>query len=315
MFGIEELKENIEITNTTVECPVKDCVEKVEKQQRNDIKTEKRFLCQIHNIYITPTTFLYKNELDNILWDYELLYKIKEVKRESRFFHDNSEDAVTWNIIRFLEKNNLVNSILGSILKIPIQSPEIIYWSYSQKEKDSWSMLNEARTEFGERIRRSSEPDIIIKTDSALLFIEAKLTSGNNTSSRSNPKKYLTGGKNWFQNVFTSNYDTIVRLEKKYELMRFWLLGTWIADQHNLDFYLINLVLSEQEKDIEEIFNRLIRTNENRKFIRITWEDIYLEILNNELPGSDKEKMINYFQNKTIGYKYGRIRRAFSIPK
>ena len=239
------------------------------------------------------------------------------MKRESRIARDNSEDAVTWNIFRFLERNSLVESIFNSILGIPLQSSEIIYWSYSQKESSSWPILNKARKEFGERIRRGSEPDIIVKTDSSLLFIEAKLTAGNETvpSNLSNSKKYETGGDNWFSKVFTSDYETIAIDEKKYELLRFWLLGTWIANQYKLDFYLVNLVLSEREKEIKEIFNKHLRINKRMKFIRIAWEDIYQKILNNRLSGMDKDVITHYFRNKTIGYDGNRrLQRAFSIP-
>jgi len=159
---------------------------------------------------------------------------------------------------RFLERNNLVEPILGSIIGSTLKSSEIIYWSYCQKENTDWSELNKAREEFGEEIKRSSEPDIIIKTDNTLFFIEAKLTAGNETipSDTSNSKKYETGGDNWFSKVFKSDYKTVAISERKYELMRFWLLGTRLAQQQDLDFYLVNLVLSEREKDIETIFKR-----------------------------------------------------------
>jgi len=320
MLGMEELKESIEITDTTVECPVKGCSEKVERQ-RKVFKREERFKCSKHNIYISPSTFEYQSELDNLLWknkvDLDLLERIKKVKRESRIARDNSEDAVTWNVFRFLERNNLVEMILNSIIGVTLKSSEVIYWSYSQKENYSWSELNKARKEFGEEIKRSSEPDIIIKTDNTLLFIEAKLTAGNETipSDTSNSKKYETGSDNWLSKVLKSDYKTVAIFEKKYELLRFWLLGTWIAKQQDLDFYLVNLVLSEREKDIEVIFKRHLYENQRRKFIRITWEDIYQQILNNNLSGIDKDTMIRYFKNKTIGYDgNGKLQRAFSIP-
>jgi len=317
---MEELKESIEITETTVECPVKGCSEKVERQ-REVFKREERFKCPEHNIYISPSIFEYQSELDNLLWkdkaDLDLFKKIKTVKRESRIARDNSEDAVTWNVFRFMERNNLVEmTTLSSILGGTLKSSEVIYWSYSQKENSSWFELNKAREEFGEEIRRSSEPDIIIKTDNTLLFIEAKLTAGNEKipSDMSNFKKYETGGNNWFSKVFKSDYKTVAIIEKKYELLRFWLLGAWIAKQQDLDFYLVNLVLSEREKDIKAIFKRHLYENQRRKFIRITWEDIYQQILNSSLSGIDKDIMIKYFRNKTIGYDgNGRLQRAFSI--
>ena len=319
MLGMEELKESIEITETTVECPVKGCCEKVERQ-RGVFKREERFKCPKHRIYISPTTFEYPSETDNVLWkekaDIDLFNQIKTVKRESRIARDNSEDAVTWNVFRFLERNNLVESTLSSIIGSLLNSSEVIYWSYSQRENSSYSGLNNAREEFGEEIRTSSEPDIIIKTDNALFFIEAKLTAGNETvpSDISNSKKYETGGDNWFSKVFRSDYKTVAIVEKKYELSRFWLLGSWMANQQELDFYLINLVLSEREADIERIFKRHINESPRRKFLRVTWEDIYQHILNSD-SSRDKDIMIRYFKNKTLGYDgNGKLQRAFSIP-
>lgn len=318
MFGLEELKDRIEITGKTVECPVKGYSAKVERQ-RKVFKREERFKCPEYNIYISPSTFEYENELDNLLWkdtnDLDLFRKIMRVKRESRIARDNSEDAVTWNVFRFLEKNNLIEMVLSSLIGVTLRSSEIMYWSYCQRENSSWSELNKAREKFGEEKKRGSEPDIIVKTDNALLFIEAKLTAGNETipSDKSNSKKYEIGGDGWFSKVFKSDYRTVAIAEKKYELLRFWLLGTWIAKQQNLDFCLANLVLSKQEKEIETIFKRHLCENQRMKFIRITWEAIYQQILNSSLSGTDKDRMIEYFKNKTIGYDdNGRLQCAFN---
>jgi len=270
---------------------------------------------------VSPSTFEYEDAYDNLLWkdseDKILLDNIKKVKRESRrLTRERSEDAISWNVFRYLEKHDLIPSFLRLVTTNHGDSSEVIYWSYSQKEKSRWSVLDRAREEFGEEIKRSSEPDIIIRTSKALFFIEAKLTAGNKTkpSDEHNHKKYESGGDKWFSTVFKSTYDTIAITEKKYELMRFWLLGTWMANQLGLDFFLVNLVLSEREKDIESTFRIHIKENPKRKFIRITWEDIYQLILTNSL-GKDRSMMINYFETKTIGYdQNGQLQKAFTIP-
>ncbi len=152
MFGLKELKPSIEKTKTSVECPVKDCSEKVERQ-RKVFKKEDRFKCPKHNIFISPSTFEYPIELDNLLWkerpDLELLEKIRTVKRESRMARDNSEDAVTWNVFRFLERNKLLSGLLAKLRSLPVKTPEIIYWSYSQSQQNAWARLLNARVEFG----------------------------------------------------------------------------------------------------------------------------------------------------------------------
>jgi hypothetical protein len=314
------LKDEIEITQARVECPVKGCFEKIERQRRT-FKREDRFKCPEHKIYISLSTFEYENEEDNLLWketsDTDLLRRIKAVKRESRMARDNSEDAVTWNVFRFLERNNLVSSVIGELAVSPVENPEVIYWSYYQKENTGWSELNKAREEFGERLERGSEPDIIIKSDNALFFIEAKLTAGNETvpSDKSSSKKYETGGDNWFSRVFKSDFKRVAIEEQKYELLRLWLLGTWTAKQQGLNFYLVNLVLSRKDEKIETLFKAHIHENEGMRFIRLSWEDIYQQILTGALSGTNKDLMIQYFRNKTIGYdKKGTLQRAFSVP-
>jgi hypothetical protein len=317
-FIMYPLKESIKIDEERVECPVDGCNEFV-KRQRDHFKRAKEFKCPKHDIFISPSTFEYKNELNNLLWhedeDVALLKGIKTVKRESRMARERSEDAVSWNVFRYLEKNELIGTVFGGLLGIALPSPEIIYWSYNQKENSSWTTLNRARNEFGEQLNRSSEPDIIVYSDSALLFIEAKLTASNKTSpsGSANLKAYTFGADSWFTKVFESD-DKVVIKARKYELMRFWLLGTWMAKQLGLDFYLVNLVRAGFEEDIEKAFGEHIVQDERRKFKRITWEDIYRAIGDLALSNSSADLMLDYFRNKTLGYDtHGKLQKAFDL--
>lgn len=318
MFGKNELKSNIKTTEDTVECPVKECRHEV-RRQRNTFRSDDIFKCPDHNIYISPSTFEYEDCSSNLLWtdaeDISLLNKIMKVKRESRMERDNSEDALSWNVFRYIERNNLF-SIIPKLLKITDFTPaKIIYWSYCQEEKKSWSLLNKARLKFGETIARGSEPDIIIITNKELFFIEAKYMSGNVTCPSSGTKSnhYTKGGNKWFDEIFSSEYQTIAEIEKKYELMRFWLIGSWIAKTLSLDFYLVNLVLSGREKNIERVFRSHIIKHENRCFVRMTWEDIYRHIIETESSKEEKDKIIEYFKNKTMGYTGGKLKKTFDV--
>lgn len=319
MYGLKELKKNIKIEKESVECPVKDCTVIVQRQKRF-FKREQKYQCTNHRIFISPTTFEYETEQENLLWydnkDKQLYEEIKKVKRESRIARDNSEDALTWNVMRFLDRQGLLTDFLSQLSNKEINQAELILWSYSPKEKSGWTLLNQARIEFGETISRGSEPDIIIRTNNVLYFIEAKLTAKNETtpSQLQNRKKYETGGNNLFQRVFKSNYETVAEKEEKYELMRFWLLGSWIAKQLKVDFEFYSLVKKSRDSEIETSFgNHIIQTTE-RKFSRLTWEQIYDAI--NKLFPDNKEKLLmtEYFQNKTIGYNSaGVIRKAFDV--
>lgn len=107
MFGLKDLKPIITVKEDSVECPVKNCTKKVARQ-RKSFKTSNEFMCPDHRIYISPSTFEYKDMFDNLLWDEQtdrnLLNRIIGTKRENRFARDNSEDALTWNVFRFLER-------------------------------------------------------------------------------------------------------------------------------------------------------------------------------------------------------------------
>jgi len=321
MFSLEELKNTIEITETTTECPVRDCTETV-LRQRGHFKRLEEFKCPRHNIYISPSTFEYENELDNILWkdeiDLDLLRRIRKVKRESRIARDNSEDAVSWNVFNFLEKVKMLSGYLSDLTKNPVENPEVVYWSYSQSEQAIWAPLQEARKEFETRPESGSEPDLIVKSDSTLFFVEPKLTASDSTVPQSrNPLvrvKYETGGNKSYSKVVSSDFETVAVTEKKYELLRFWLIGSWIAHCIGLDFYLVNLVRSEKERDIERTFRKHIKESQRRRFLRVAWEDVYQFISNSKPRTTEMNRMIKYFQNKTVGYdKNGKLQKAFAI--
>lgn len=192
--------------------------------------------------------------------DKKLFKEILKVKRESRIARDNSEDALTWNVMRFLDRQNLLKDFLTQLSKKEIKETELILWSYSPKEKSNWSLLNKARIEFGETIARGSEPDIIIRTDRVLYFLEAKLTAKNETkpSDLQNRKKYETGGNGLFKQIFKSDYETVAIKEERYELMRYWLLGSWMAKQLKTDFEFYILVMQSREEQIEAEFDKHI---------------------------------------------------------
>ena len=318
MYDIHGLKDQIEITETTVECPVIGCDQKIERQ-RIVFKREDRFKCPEHNIYISPSTFGYQNDMDNMLWtddnDMTLFNQIKQVKRESRIAQDNSEDAVSWNVFRYLERNDLTSAFLQDVLGIDESNTEIIYWSYSQSERGVWSLLKKGREEFELRPSKGSEPDLFIIGEKSLIIIEAKFGAGNITkpSKLYVEDKYVSGGQNWWNEVFHSDFTTLAVQNKRYELARFWLIGSWMAKQYGLDFYLINLTLSDQENDIEQSFKEHIIEDGSRKFKRITWEDIYSFIVDCPLAEPDKNKMLEYYERKSIGYKEGNLLKAFSV--
>ncbi len=306
MYGRSNLKHEILWTNGEVECPVIDCHELV-KRQKEVFRRNPAFRCQDHRIYVSPTTFAYEDYESNWLRvdedERDLWAKVKTEKRESRMDHDNSEDAVTWNSLRYLEREGLLKNLFAHLeLKSDAQD-EVIYWSYSPRENRACQWLIDARAEFGEVRGRDSEPDVILRNPTSLVFVEAKLTATNRTDP-SNPsvtKDYLTGGQNWFRTVFSSSYEEVALRDRLYELMRFWLLGSWIADREGLAFRLVNLVRDGQETDISERFGRHTISTPDRMFIRVVWEDLFRLSSSASVDASDN-LLESYAMEKTLGY-------------
>lgn len=327
MFDATSLKRDITITQSTVECPVIGCKSRVPRQRKR-FQTLEEFKCPVHGIYISQSTFEYHNKLDNILWtdkqDIELLFnQICIFKRESnRIARDNSEDAVTWNVFRYLEKHSL-ERFLSEIAGSSVEDPEIIYWSYCPSEKNIWSELQKARFEFETNPEKGSEPDLIIRSKNALFFIEAKVNANNETTPSSNnsrvEERYTAGGDNWYSKVFNSHYREIAVANRKYELLRFWLLGSWIAYNLNVNFLLVNLVPETKEQNIETVFGKYIipvegTKHQERAFLRLTWEQIYKFILSTKETSLEKQTVLTYLKNKTIGYDSNHnLQKAFAI--
>jgi len=319
MYSMKSLKLSLSVTETHVECPVAGCMQKV-KRQRNVFRTTSDFLCPEHQIFISPSTFEYKDFHDNLLWvsepDLRLLEAIKEVKRESRMARDNSEDALTWNVFRFLERSALLGGWLESIADRPARNPKIKYWSYCPEAKGTWPLLDAARRAFGETPKRDSEPDLIVETNDAIYWIEAKFLSGNETrpSNPNDSKQYVTGGERWFDRVFQSPFGVVAVDKTFYELTRFWLLGSWGAAQGGKRFYLINLVRSQKELAIEREFGGHIIATDDRQFKRATWEEIY-RFVQGSLPSAERSQILEYIEDKSAGYSGLRqIVPAFAIP-
>jgi len=63
-----------------------------------------------------------------------------------------------------------------------------------------------------------------------------------------------------------SDFNAIALKDKKYELVRFWLLGTWLAEQEGLEFRLVNLTRSEKGKTSLLYLEKHIVQSQQRMF-------------------------------------------------
>ncbi|MBH0161838.1 hypothetical protein [Fictibacillus sp. 26RED30] len=316
MYNRTTLKEKVSQTAEWIECPVLNCKHQVPRQKKT-FKTTDDYLCPTHNIFLSPTTFEYTDYTMNLLSkspeDIQLLRTILKKKRENRLARNNSEDAVTWNMFRYLETSNQLEKYLESIGIHNALNPKIHYWCYDKESQNAYPLLLKARSTFGEKPSSGSEPDLLIETEDAIIVIECKTGSSNNTiPSRAEVEKLYTEADNWFfTKVFNAGFYTIAIQEKKYELLRFWLLGLWMAKQKKKEFYLINLVRKVKERNIEREFGKHL-TSGMGTFKRTTWEEMYHFIKRSSSP--NRNIALHYLENQTIGYtSSGNIKMGYRL--
>ncbi|WP_416729766.1 hypothetical protein [Fictibacillus sp. JL2B1089] len=201
----------------------------------------------------------------------------------------------------FRYQSNLLEGYLDSLGVHNAENPNIYYWCYDTKFNKLYDSLVKASNTFGEKLTRGREPDILIETDEAIILLVCKTESGNSTTtSQTDMEKFYTEADNWFfTRVFNAGFYTIAIKGKKYELLRYWLLGLWVAKQKKKELYLFNLVLEEKERHIEHEFGKYLIPG-NGTFKRTTWEKMYHFIKKSSSP--NRNIALDYLENQTLGY-------------
>ncbi len=253
MYDSRTLKPRIEFDEATVECPVLGCKHRVVRQ-RKTFRREEQFRCPEHDIYISASTYDHGAYTDNLLSsdadDRALLHRLLDQKRETeQLGRERSEDALTFNVIRALERSDLLNSVLSSIVGRQVTGAVPSYWSLNSETGQPDSRLAEARDAFREVEARGTEPDVLIDSDDTLFLIEAKLGSKNETTPthESSLHTYTVAVDGWYSKVFSSDAKTVAVEQALYQLMRLWLLGTWMAKQAGKRFVLVSLCAAAGE--------------------------------------------------------------------
>ncbi|WP_048438821.1 hypothetical protein [Caenimonas sp. SL110] len=320
MFGITDLKPSRPLDGNFVACPVLGCQVEVPVQHRT-FKAKPTFLCPAHRIYIGRSTFEYQSDNDNLLWTsaagLALLARIEGVKRESRMARERSEDALSWNVFRHLELSGRLGSWVASLTGAAAVAPRIHYWSFDDLTGATWEPLARARGAFGEVDGRGSEPDLIISTADTHIWVEAKFGSTNNTRPSDEggaEARYTEGAANWYARAVKSPFQAVAIHHRRYELLRLWLLGSWVAAQDGKRFELVNLVRHGSEEGVLAFAKEHFEQSPTRRMHRVTWESVCAFISSADGRTPEDDALLGYMRDKTLGYSpAGKIVRAFAV--
>ena len=116
--------------------------------------------------------------------------------------------------------------------------------------------------------------------------------------------------------MFSGTPQSIAVEEKLYQLMRCWLLGSWMAKEAGKRFVLVNLVARASDASVPSRFGAHIVASEERRFVRATWEGIRELIRGHVSLTADSRTtaLVAYLDYKSLGYdSRGRLRTAFAM--
>lgn len=278
-------------------CPVRECDTPPLREGEGSAE-----FCKDHGLYLHSKTFRYDRPTRNILFDKDYFNKYvlrNPLKAEShRFDHENSEDAVTWNVFSCLARNRCLAGLLSDLSGRRIDGePELYLWGLridldSAAAPEQFTTLDSARQIFERGIRRMhTEPDIMLHAPGqALMLIEAKFIS-KNTLAEGSPNNDEEGEKPRSAQGILRRYSAGKLPASTLEvppttspfysqLYRNLVFAIWMANNLGVDWRLVNLVSRQQahlrnDPDPTPFMHSVLPAASRQRFRRYTWEELY----------------------------------------
>lgn len=201
-------------------------------------------------------------------------------KKHEKFASENSEDAVTWTVFRYLQASGLLAHVAHEVTLAGTRRKgdgALLLWGVPIPVNDPRGVGIRAEIErlleaIGERSNRFSEPDVLIDFDvCGLVVVEVKYRSGNDWKD----PRY----RGW--PTYTRNTDAFIDSDRLvatrcYELARYWRLGWDLAGER--PFTLLNLgppslFVGPEGKRLDQ-FEACLPVHPTRRFMRVTWDQL-----------------------------------------
>lgn len=320
MFGVSVLKPRLDAGASDVCCPVRGCGYRVPLQPAL-FRATAEYRCPLHRIYVAASTFAYEREADNLLWtredDLALLNGGRRRGWDLGLARENSERAVTWNVFRWLEVSGALPGLLEHALGRGVATAHVTYWGYSPEREGVYMPLLRARNAFEEEDADATEPTVLIDTDDTLILVDPRM--GPTTETSQTPvgwERYERGGKGWSNRVFAGAVREAAGDKGPFELLKLWLLGSYMAELAGKAFVLLHMTPVWSGAPLLAKLRPQFVSDPTREARSLTWEGTY-EYIAAEYPGArDVQAVLTYFREKSAGYGAdGRLRRAFAVPE
>jgi hypothetical protein len=238
-----------------------------------------------------------------------------------RFNQENSEDALSWNVFRSLQRVGCLRRVAQLItgLDIPVE-PQLYLWglSLSDNHFEPWDLLIAARERFEANLpikRPMTEPDIALHLPGKyLILIEAKFTSPNSFYADGPRKDAVSLTKAELIDLYWN--EALVTLDRNkarvasrvhYQLWRNLVFAESMThiEGSSTPAYLASLTRQGQEQESCAEFAALVRQPYKGHFQHVCWEQLIKEYCPNDDSLSALRK---YAESKTA-----KLRPAFQL--
>lgn len=323
MYGISTLKTRREVTAAGVACPVRGCLHLVPPQP-GVLRLTPEFKCPLHKVYISESALAYEKETDNLLWtdraSLELLRAVRGERPAPWLGVETSDDALLWNVFRWFDMNRLLPGLLQRWSGRAGLDGRPVYWGYDPVRERLFDSLRHGRSLFTEPEDDLTEPGLLVATPDTL-FMVAGRAFASGPRRRQPPgygparwQSYAEGGEGWARRVLKAPCPDLTSDPGAFELLRLWLIGTWMATDQERDFVLIYVTPRVWgEAALGRLLPRL-RGHAEHLVVHAHWEDVYDHVSADHLEAPDARALLSYLAEKSAGYdRGGRLRRALSL--
>lgn len=323
-FGIDDLDPQIVIQPgppKQIRCFVRGCTEFLAPAVRTSGPA-----CPRHGIRCHSSgTFAYEDARRNAIVDADL-FGSRVIGHPGKYSSDwlgneNSEDMLSWNVFRSIQKAGLLAALASEVLGLPESGePDLYLWGIRVSDDSFavWDLLTAARHHFETSLpvdRPQTEPDIALHVPGVYLaLIEAKFTSANGFYQRGPRKDSQSLTLDELLEIYADPKLRLLDTETArgrdrvpYQLWRNTVFADWMAlrDSETTKAFHINLVRHGAEEDTATEFDGLLREKYRDCFQRVIWENIHRW---GNGRSSDLDRLCCYMEQKTA-----KLRKAFQV--
>ena len=262
---------------------------------------------------VTPTYILCER-LDNFIVGHDLVsaaIKGEWGKAEThRLGHENSEDAVSFNVFRSLQEAGSLHLVSQLVIGSPTPEPDLYLWGrriYPDGSSAAWPELQAVRDRVERRHAQQTEPDVCLHIpDWGWIFIEAKLAHGIKTSQTA---KKMDAWLSLYPAYATTLFDLERMKEIKHghfpeQLLRNMLFADSIRGPHEWA-HVVALGRKGDKTPISDWISACLASDCTVTTSQLTWEEIY-QALPSEFDALSNLR--RYFERKNYA-----LRPAFDL--